>query len=76
MFYRLNGSKSAAMFQHLVESLPRRVGAVIAAKGNQLHINVHDFEMTCCVFGEQFSCYVLDWLEDCGLEQRISQGLL
>ena len=26
----------AAMFQHLVEGLPRRVEAVIAAKGNQL----------------------------------------
>ena len=37
----------AAMFQHLVESLPRRVEAVKAAKGNQLHINSHDFGMRC-----------------------------
>ena len=43
----------AAMFQHLVESLPRRVEAVITAKGgptpqsgDQLHINAHDFGMT------------------------------
>ena len=37
-----------AMFQHLVESLPRRVEAVIAAKGgDQLHINAHDFGMIC-----------------------------
>jgi hypothetical protein len=36
----------AAMFQHLVESLPRRVEAVIAAEeGDQLHINLHDFRM-------------------------------
>jgi hypothetical protein len=34
----------AAMLQHLVEILPRRVEAVIAAKGgDQLHINIHDF---------------------------------
>ena len=33
MFLWLNGSKCpTAMFQHLVESLPRRVAAVIAAK--------------------------------------------
>ena len=31
----------AAMFQHLVESLPRRVEAVISAKGDQLLINAH-----------------------------------
>ena len=31
---------SAAMFQQLVESLPRRVEAVIEAKGDQLHITV------------------------------------
>jgi hypothetical protein len=31
----------AAMFQHLVESLPRIVEAVI----DQLHINTHDFGM-------------------------------
>ena len=37
----------AAMFLHLVESLPRRVEAVIAAKGNQLHMNAHDFGMRC-----------------------------
>uniref|UniRef100_A0A8C8FXR6 Tc1-like transposase DDE domain-containing protein n=1 Tax=Oncorhynchus tshawytscha TaxID=74940 RepID=A0A8C8FXR6_ONCTS len=37
----------AAMFQHLVESLPRRVEAVIAAKGDQLHINAYDFVMRC-----------------------------
>ena len=37
----------AAMFQHLVESLPKRVEAVIAAKGDQLHINAHDFGMRC-----------------------------
>ena len=36
----------AAMFQHPVESLLRRVEAVIAAKGgDQLHINAHDFGM-------------------------------
>ena len=35
------------MFQHLVESLPRRVEAVIAAKEDQLHINTHDFGMRC-----------------------------
>jgi hypothetical protein len=36
---------SAAMFQHLVEFLPRKVEAVIAAKGgDQLHINAHDLE--------------------------------
>jgi hypothetical protein len=29
--------------QHLVENLPRRVEAVIAAKEDQLHINAHDF---------------------------------
>jgi hypothetical protein len=34
-----------AMFQHLVESLLKRVEAVIAAKGDQLHINAHDFGM-------------------------------
>jgi hypothetical protein len=35
MLLWLNGSKSpAAMFQRLVESLPRIVEAVIAAKGN------------------------------------------
>ena len=33
------------MFQHLVESLPRRVEAVIAAKGDQPHINAYDFGM-------------------------------
>uniref|UniRef100_A0A4W5KX62 Tc1-like transposase DDE domain-containing protein n=1 Tax=Hucho hucho TaxID=62062 RepID=A0A4W5KX62_9TELE len=33
----------AVMFQHLLESLPRRVEAVIAAKGEQVHINTHDF---------------------------------
>ena len=38
----------ASMFQHLVESLPpRRVKAVIAAKGDQLHINAHDIGMRC-----------------------------
>ena len=37
----------AAMFQHPVESLPRRVEAVIATKGYQLHINAHDFGMRC-----------------------------
>ena len=36
----------AAMFQHPVESLPRRVDAVIAAKG-RLHIKAHDFGMRC-----------------------------
>ena len=36
-----------AMFQHLVESLPRRVEVVLAAKGDQLHINAHDFGMRC-----------------------------
>ena len=37
----------AAMFQRLVESLPRRVEAVITAKGDQLHINAHSFGMRC-----------------------------
>ena len=37
----------SAMFQHLVESLPRRVEAVMAAKGEQLHINGHNFGMRC-----------------------------
>ena len=36
-----------AMFQHLVENLPRRVEALIAAKGAPLHINVRDFGMRC-----------------------------
>jgi hypothetical protein len=38
----------AAMFQYLVESLPRSVETVIAAKGgdDQLHINAHDFGMS------------------------------
>ena len=35
----------AAMFQHLVEKLPKRVKAGIAAKGEQLHINYHDLEI-------------------------------
>jgi hypothetical protein len=39
----------AAMFQHLVESLPRRVEAVIAAKGELLHINAHDFGINCSI---------------------------
>uniref|UniRef100_A0A0E9W0I5 Uncharacterized protein n=1 Tax=Anguilla anguilla TaxID=7936 RepID=A0A0E9W0I5_ANGAN len=30
-----------------VESLPRIVDTVIAAKGDQLHINVHGFGMRC-----------------------------
>ena len=34
-------------FQHLVESLPRRVEAAIAAKGDQLHISARDFGMRC-----------------------------
>jgi hypothetical protein len=33
------------MFQHVVESPPRRVEAVIAAKGDQLNINDHHFGM-------------------------------
>jgi hypothetical protein len=37
----------SAMFQHLVETLPRRVEAVILAKGDQLHINANDFGMRC-----------------------------
>jgi hypothetical protein len=36
-----------AMFQHQVESFPRRVEAIIAAKGGPLHINAHDFGMRC-----------------------------
>jgi hypothetical protein len=35
----------AAIFQHLVESLPGRVESV--AKGYQIHINAHDFGMRC-----------------------------
>ena len=34
-----------AMFQHLVESLSRRVEAVIAAKGGPTPFNAHDFGM-------------------------------
>ncbi|CDQ89753.1 unnamed protein product [Oncorhynchus mykiss] len=37
----------AAMFQHPVESLPRRLEAVIVAKGYQLHIHAHAFGMKC-----------------------------
>jgi hypothetical protein len=37
----------AAMFQHLVESLPRKVAAVVAEKWDQLHIKAHDFGMRC-----------------------------
>ena len=44
-----------AMIQHLVESLPRRVEAVIAAKGNQLHVNAHYFRFE--MFDEQVSTY-------------------
>jgi hypothetical protein len=47
-----------AMFQHLVESLPWRVEAVIAEKGPQLYINVHDFGMR-CIFDKQVSTYFL-----------------
>ena len=49
----------AAMFQHLVESLPRRVEAVIAAKGwgDQLHINAHDFGMR-CTFGQVVHMFI------------------
>jgi hypothetical protein len=37
-----------AIFQNLVESLSRRVEAVITAKGgDQLHINIYDFGMRC-----------------------------
>jgi hypothetical protein len=36
---------SAAIFEHLVESLPRRVQVVIVAKGDQLHIIAYDFGM-------------------------------
>jgi hypothetical protein len=38
---------STALFQHLVESLPRRVEAVIVAKGGTNSILTHDFGMTC-----------------------------
>ena len=37
----------AAMVQHLVESFPRRVEAVLAAVGDELHINANDFGMRC-----------------------------
>jgi hypothetical protein len=43
----VNGMVLAAMFQHLVESLPRRVEADIATMKNQLHINAHDFGIRC-----------------------------
>ena len=36
-----------AMFQTLVESLPRRVEAITAANGDQLHIDAIDFGMRC-----------------------------
>jgi hypothetical protein len=35
----------AAMVQHLVDSLPRRVEAAIIAKGESININAHDFGM-------------------------------
>jgi hypothetical protein len=38
---------SAAIFQHLVDSLSRRVEAVYEQSGDQLHINAHDFEIRC-----------------------------
>jgi hypothetical protein len=37
----------ATIFQHKVESIPRRVEAVIAARGDQLNINAHYFGMRC-----------------------------
>ena len=43
----------AAMFQHPVVSLPWRVEAVIAAEGDQLHINAYDLGM----FEKQVSTY-------------------
>jgi hypothetical protein len=47
MLLWLNGSKSQKQCSNTVESLPRRVEAVIAAKGDQLHINAQDFGMRC-----------------------------
>ena len=44
----------ATVFQHLVESLPRRVEAVIAAKEDQLHINEMEWNE---MFDEQVSTY-------------------
>ena len=37
------------MFQHLVESLPRRVEAVRAENGDELHIASHDFGTRCAM---------------------------
>ena len=37
----------AAMFQHLVESLHRRVEDVIQQRGDKLHVNAHDVGMRC-----------------------------
>ena len=59
----------AAMFQHLVESLPRRVEAVTAATGDQLHINAHDSGMRCSTsIGVSiyfWSCSVYIYLSNC-----------
>lgn len=36
-----------AMIKNVVETLYRRLEAVITTKGEQLNVNVHDFEMRC-----------------------------
>ncbi len=45
MHYWMNAQKFQQ--KHLVESLPKRVEAVIAAKGDQLYVNVCVFRMQC-----------------------------
>ena len=64
-----------AMFQHLVQSLPRRVEAVTAAKGDKLPVNALDFRRNIkCVMSTFFGHKVsqrswikeklaLDWLD-------------
>ena len=78
----------AEMFQHLVESLPRRVEAVIAAKGDQLHINFHDFGLRCsttrcshafghvvhvCLFGQE--CIFFSCLSECKHSPTKNEGI-
>jgi hypothetical protein len=46
-YYNLGNQVSTAMLQHLVESFPRRVEAVITTKGDPLYIKAHDFGMRC-----------------------------
>ena len=47
MLFRINGQKFPQTLQNLVENLSRRLEAVLAAKGDQLHINAYGFRMGC-----------------------------